>query len=135
MELATACRGWSAALVLPGTGVTVYGVSFFGVGGGSPPTPFGEWSYDFSEEQAQALLEKCPMNAVLVTHSPPYGVVDIDGGGIHRGSTAIRDAILRTNPKLVICGHIHAGWGKHETLGTTTVINAGPEGINFLLAD
>jgi predicted phosphodiesterase len=52
-ELSAACRGWSAAHVLHGTGVTLDGLTFFGVGGGIPVTPFGEWSYDFSEEQAQ----------------------------------------------------------------------------------
>src|SRR5262245_37039631 len=49
-ELAEACRVWPRAYVLHGTGVEVGGVSFFGIGGGIPTTPFGSWSYDFTEE-------------------------------------------------------------------------------------
>jgi uncharacterized protein len=75
-ELTRACQGWSQAHVLHGSGVTIAGVPFFGIGGGIPVTPFGPWSYDFSEEQAAELLAACPAACVLVSHSPPWGAVD-----------------------------------------------------------
>ena len=53
-ELAAACRDWPAARVLHGAGAVVGGVTFFGLGGGVPVTPFGAWSYDFTEEEAAA---------------------------------------------------------------------------------
>lgn len=69
-ELTAACRGWPAAHVLHGTGVDIGGVPFFGLGGGVPVTPFGSWSYDFTEDEARDLLAPCPEGAVLVSHSP-----------------------------------------------------------------
>ncbi|MDX1493097.1 MAG: metallophosphoesterase family protein, partial [Longimicrobiales bacterium] len=127
-ELEEACRGWPDAHVLHGSGCEVDGVAFWGLGGGVPVTPFGSWSYDFSEEEARELLEGCPSGGVLVTHSPPRGHVDVAGGGEHLGSRAVLEAIQRAEPALVVCGHIHACWGEESVLGTTRIINAGPVG-------
>jgi Icc-related predicted phosphoesterase len=128
-ELAEACRDWPQAHVLHGTGVTIQGVPFFGLGGGVPVTPFGSWSYDFTEEQAAKLLAECPTGAVLVSHSPPKGAVDRASSGQSLGSTSVREAIARCRPRLVVCGHIHACAGQHATLGETSVVNAGPAGV------
>lgn len=132
-ELEAACRGWADAHVLHGSGCELDGVSFWGLGGGVPVTPFGSWSYDFSEEEARALLADCPDGAVLVTHSPPRGHVDVAGGGEHLGSRAVLDAIERCAPPLVVCGHIHACWEQQASVGETTVVNAGPGGVAFEL--
>lgn len=128
-ELAGACRDWPAARVLHGDGATVEGISFYGIGGGIPVTPFGSWSYDFSEAEAETLLADCPDGAVLVSHSPPKGVVDRDSSGRSLGSTAVRDAIEETAPRLTVCGHIHGSWGETGTLAGTPVVNAGPKGM------
>jgi uncharacterized protein len=120
-ELRTACRGWSSALILHGSSAVVDKVVFYGVGGGIPVTPFGAWSYDFSEEQAQELLASCPQNCVLVTHSPPKGAVDVSSSGKSIGSTAICDAIERVSPLLVVCGHVHASNGQQAMIGTVPV--------------
>lgn len=130
-ELETACRRWPGAKVLHGTGVTIEGVDFFGLGGGIPLTPFGSWSYDFSESEAETLLRECPPGAVLISHSPPFGAVDVNTRGDNLGSKALRDAILRLQPRLVVCGHIHASAGQTEYVGETPVVNAGPGGIFF----
>jgi len=121
--------GWSAAHVLHGTSVTIDGLPFFGIGGGIPITPFGPWSYDFSEADARTLLADCPEEAVLVSHSPPKNAVDRDSKGKSLGSTAVREAIGETSPLLTVCGHIHGSWGETATIGPTTVVNAGPEGL------
>jgi Icc-related predicted phosphoesterase len=130
-ELAEACRGWPQAHVLHGNGVTIAGVAFFGIGGGIPVTPFGAWSYDFTEEQAAALLADCPAGCVLVSHSPPKGVVDRSSRGKSLGSVAVRDAVLRLRPALVVCGHIHESAGQQAILGSSPVVNAGPDGIEW----
>ena len=128
-ELAEACGNWPQAIVLHGSGITIQGQHFYGIGGGIPITPFGSWSYDFTETQARELLAGCPPGAVLVSHSPPKGAVDISSNGQSLGSTAVRDAIISKSPLLVVCGHIHYSSGKHETIGDTPVVNAGPRGI------
>jgi len=128
-ELAEACRGFPNARVLHGTSCVIGGVTLFGIGGGVPVTPFGSWSYDFTEEQAGSLLENCPAGCVLISHSPPKGAVDVASNGKSLGSTAIRTAIERTRPRLVVCGHIHASAGQTARLGSTLIINPGPQGM------
>ena len=128
-ELLEACQAWPAATVLHGAGTTVDQVDFWGIGGGIPVTPFGPWSFDFTEEAAKALLAGCPPAAVLVSHSPPKGIVDHDSWGRNLGSVVIRETILSRQPRLVVCGHIHAAAGKSAILGETPVVNAGPDGI------
>ena len=132
-ELSDACDGWTAAHVLHGTGVDIDGVPFFGLGGGVPVTPFGAWSYDFTEDEARSLLAPCPEGAVLVSHSPPLGHADTAASGRHVGSAAVLETIERTCPRLVVCGHIHDSWGVRSRAGHTPVVNAGPKGIEWLL--
>ena len=132
-ELIDACRDWPQANILHGSGVTVAGLQFFGIGGGIPVTPFGSWSYDFTEELATELLAGCPEDCVLVSHSPPKGAVDVSSSGRTLGSSAVRKTILRQHPRLVVCGHIHASAGRQATLGSSPVINAGPAGIEWSL--
>lgn len=132
-ELADACRDWPNAHVLHGSGCEIGGVAFWGLGGGVPVTPFGAWSFDLTEDEAEALLSDCPAGAVLVTHSPPYGHVDMASGGEHLGSRAVLRAIERAAPRLVVCGHIHACWKEESRAGDTRIVNAGPEGIHVEL--
>ncbi len=128
-ELRAACAAWPTAHVLHGSGVMIQGIDFFGIGGGIPVTPFGEWSYDFTEEEARQLLSSCPSNAVLVSHSPPHGAVDMSSQGVRLGSRAIYECTQQTNPRLVVCGHIHESAGQMEKVGDTPIVNAGPAGI------
>ncbi|KAA1259226.1 Calcineurin-like phosphoesterase superfamily domain protein [Rubripirellula obstinata] len=128
-ELRLAAATWSTATILHGEGCVVGGVNFWGVGGGIPVTPFGDWSYDFSEEEAVPMLTGTPTGGVLVVHSPPIDTVDHDSKGLIRGSQAIRDAVESKKPQLVVCGHIHSDWGKKIKLGPTSILNAGPQGM------
>lgn len=128
-ELWRACADWPSARVLHGEALQLEGAEFFGLGGGIPPTPF-PWSFDLSEDEAAAKLESCPEGAVLVVHSPPKGYLD-EAHGRHLGSRAILDAIERKLPALVVCGHIHQCWGSEAAIGTTPVVNVGPEGRFF----
>jgi Icc-related predicted phosphoesterase len=133
-ELTEAAACWPQAQVLHGSQITIGGVPFFGIGGGIPVTPFGAWSYDFTEEQAAALLAGCPERCVLISHSPPRGLaVDRTSRGQNVGSTAVRDAVIRAMPRLVVCGHIHDSAGQQELIGSSPVINVGPGGIEWVL--
>jgi Icc-related predicted phosphoesterase len=125
-ELRLACRKHANLHVLHGETHEIDGVKFFGIGGGIPVTPFGDWSYDFSEEEAERLLEHCPENCVLVSHSPPKGALDVSSSGKSLGSTAVRKAIDTNHPSLVVCGHIHESGGREVRLNNTVVVNAGP---------
>lgn len=132
-ELREACASWENAHVLHGSGVVLDGIPFFGLGGGVPVTPFGSWSYDLTEDEASVLLADCPDGGVLVTHSPPKGVLDRDSGGRSLGSTAVRETVERCRPRLVVCGHIHQSGGQEARLGESVVVNAGPDGYSLTL--
>ncbi|WP_372899287.1 metallophosphoesterase family protein [Stieleria sp.] len=128
-ELRSATEDWKSATVLHGEGCEIGGVPYWGVGGGIPVTPFGDWSYDFDETQASELLSGCDEGGVLVVHSPPLDTVDRDSGRRVRGSQSIRDCVLAKRPRLVVCGHIHDDWEKQVKLEESLVLNAGPRGV------
>lgn len=112
--------------VLHGSGAEVGGLRLFGLGYGVPVTPFGSWSCDLTEDRAAEMLAGCEKADILIVHSPPKGVADVTSAGQSVGSTAIRDAIARIQPRLAVCGHIHDSWGKTGTIGATRVVNLGP---------
>jgi len=128
-ELRQATAEWKTAEVLHGNGCQIEGVDFWGVGGGIPITPFGDWSYDFDEQQASDLLSNGPRGGVLVVHSPPLDTVDHDSSGRIRGSQSIREFVESKQPRLVVCGHIHSDWQKQVRLGDSLIVNAGPAGV------
>lgn len=112
--------------VLHGEGMEFEGLQIFGLGGGIPQTPFGEWSYDLSEQDAEALLAGCQHADILICHSPPKGQGDATSLGTSVGSTAILQAVERLKPQLALFGHIHDSWGFRGQIGTTLAANLGP---------
>jgi hypothetical protein len=59
---------------------------------------------------------------ILVSHQPPlyHGdrTFNSDTGRVENvGSRELLDAIERVRPKLVICGHVHGGFGRYEYHG------------------
>lgn len=122
---------WEGAHSLHGTGVVIAGVPFFGVGGETPVTNAAPWNQGQAEADMAQLLTGCPEGAVLVTHAPPLGVCDAQPGEAHEGSAAILTCVERVQPKLVICGHIHAAWGMRGQVGQSAVANVGPKPVAF----
>ncbi len=112
--------------VLHGQGTEFGGLRIFGLGYGVPVTPFGAWSCDLTEDLAEQMLAACKTADILVVHSPPKGVADATSQGASVGSTAIRDAVARIQPGLVLCGHIHDSWGQEGRIGDSRVVNLGP---------
>ena len=55
---------------------------------------------------------------VLITHCPPYGILDVVDGE-HQGSSSLMERVMQIKPKYHIFGHIHEGYGKYEENGTT----------------
>jgi Icc-related predicted phosphoesterase len=125
--LREAATGWSSATVLHGSGTTIEGFEFFGLGAGIPITPW-EWSFDLDDQAATEMLAGCPEGAVLVLHSPPQGHCDAGATGDHFGSPALLRAIEDKQPRLAVCGHIHESWGCTSQIGDTPLHNLGPTG-------
>lgn len=61
-------------------------------------------------------------SSIVLSHTPPYKVLDKCLDGTRAGSKSIREIILKKKPKLYICGHIHEDFGS-AMLGNTLVLN------------
>jgi len=70
-------------------------------------------------------IKKCDKPPIIVSHTPPYGVLDIGRrfGIEHIGSVELRDFVLKNKIPLVICGHVHGYGGYIGNIGKTTVVN------------
>jgi len=117
------------ATYLQDRGVTIEGVRFWG----SPWQPwFLDWAFNLP--RGAALAEKWalipPNTDVLITHGPPFGVLDATARGEMVGCTDLRERILEIAPRLHVFGHIHEGYGV-TTLGTTTCANASNLGADY----
>lgn len=112
--------------VLHGAAAEIEGVKIFGLGGGIPETPFGDWSFDLSDAAAARELAKAEGVDILVTHSPPKGAGDRTSAGLSIGSSSIHAAIERVQPKLALFGHVHDCWGFRGSIGATQCANLGP---------
>ncbi|HIH69294.1 metallophosphoesterase family protein [Methermicoccus shengliensis] len=106
---------------------TLDDVVFMGVGG-SNPTPFST-PFELPEEKIGSILtslmekaEEMGGTRVLVSHAPPYGVLD-EVGGTHVGSRAVAALLGRVDA--ILCGHIHEARGIERVQGTL-VVNPGP---------
>lgn len=125
-ELAAMASAHASLIHLHGQSVIIGGKVFFGLGGEIPARNTFDWNCAETEERATHFLRDMPVGAILVTHTPPFGIADTQKNGVHEGSTAIRQAICDHAPPLVLCGHIHNAWGQTGQLGKTHIHNLGP---------
>jgi uncharacterized protein len=123
--LRAATAGWDDTTVLHGSGTTIDGTPFYGIGAGIPTTPW-DWSFDLTEDEATQLLTGLPNQAILLSHSPPKGHVDKD-----LGSTAVLEAAQAKQPRAILCGHIHEQWTNESHINGTLVHNLGPDGFTL----
>jgi Icc-related predicted phosphoesterase len=98
--------------------------------GYSNPTPFntpGEYSEAGLTQKLNQFAGLSPL--VLICHAPPQGTpLDQVRPGLHAGSTAVRDFLLREQPAHFFCGHIHEAAGIHTAIGKTQSLNVGKQG-------
>lgn len=89
---------------------------------GSPITPLYGVAYGRSSAaDREAIYKQIPEKIdILVTHGPPYGVLDTADGS-RAGCTELRKAVVRVRPRLHVFGHIHSGYGTFATKSTMFV--------------
>lgn len=128
------------ATYLQDGGVLIDGVRFWG----SPWQPwFLSWAFNLQRgAELKAKWDLIPAGTdVLVTHSPPFGILDrvlpqpsrallpaqemktVAAQGEHVGCDDLREALVRIAPRLHVFGHIHEAYGR-EQYGRTTYVNA-----------
>lgn len=90
---------------------------------------YGKWPFMRSEEILYEKFKEIPKNLdILITHDAPYGTSDIcfegwSADGQHKGSPALRDAVLTTKPRYLFHGHLHSSNHEKELLENTEVYN------------
>lgn len=109
-------------------GITLYDFKIF-------CSPFSlkykDWAFMKDHESIGEEWKKIPMDTeILITHSPPYGVLDYMPGSGHLGCNQLRYRIDHmVNLKLHGFGHIHEGAGITEKNGVFFVNAATVGGI------
>lgn len=113
--------------------IEIEGVKFYG----SPwQLPFMNWAFNLPEEELRNKFEHIPDTVdVLITHSPPYGILDSTPAKKNLGSRSLLERVCQVKPRYHIFGHIHDSYGKHiDKNSNITFINSSllDEGYNFV---
>lgn len=97
------------------------------------------WTLKFEGQNPSAMAFTCntleemyekfkylPVNTdILVTHSPPHGILDMTLRDKHVGDPTLMSILTCLRPKLHVFGHIHEAYGKDfKTLHPTMCVNA-----------
>jgi len=103
---------------------------------GSPFTPeFMNWAFMKTPSEIERVWNQIPDGLdILITHGPPFGILDQTQAGFHAGCPKLLEAVQFKRPKIHIFGHIHEGYGRLETKGTT-FINASLCNANYALVN
>jgi Icc-related predicted phosphoesterase len=110
----------SSITYLKDSGADVAGLRFWG----SPIQPaFCDWA--FNRERGEEIAKHWKLipddTDVLITHGPPWGILDRTQEGFPTGCEALADELRRIKPKLHVFGHIHEGYGQEQNNGTLYV--------------
>lgn len=100
--------------------VTIDGIKFWG----SPIQPwFHDWAFNKKRgEEIRKHWELIPSDTdVLLTHGPPYGILDLCAHGERVGCKDLLEVVRDIRPEIHAFGHIHEGYGITEIDGTKFV--------------
>jgi Icc-related predicted phosphoesterase len=96
-------------------GIKIYGTPV------SPP--FCNWAFNREPERIIRYWQNIPTGVdILVTHCPPYGILDwvnYEGDGV--GCPLLRKELERIRPRYHCFGHIHEQYGQKDINGTTYI--------------
>ena len=110
-----------SATVLINESLIIKGATFYG----TPDQPyFYNWAFNRTSKQLVESYSKIPLSTnVLITHTPPFKVLDKVLEGKYVGSKELLDVVHKVSPEVHIFGHIHESYGI-EKINNTTFINA-----------
>lgn len=129
------------ATLLQDSLIEVQGLSIYG----SPWCPeLRGFAYYASDEELIERWRAIPRDIdVLVTHTPPYGYLDLPSSGqAHLGCRHLRAELARIRPRVHAFGHVHASYGScvHDDVqfinaavvgGRTLEVRNGPTMLNL----
>ena len=99
----------AGAVYLQDKTYTIDNINFYG----TPWCPeFMNWAFMKPDYELTHVFSKIPSNTdVLITHTPPYGIMDMVDTRENVGSHALEESMKRIKPAIHIFGHIHDGHG------------------------
>ncbi|KAF8159018.1 Metallo-dependent phosphatase-like protein [Pholiota molesta] len=74
---------------------------------------FCDWAFNYPREEGETLVAKFPKTDILLTHGPPYEILDRTNGGQDVGCEALRARLPDLRPRLHLFGHIHEAHGAY----------------------
>ena len=109
------------AIYLEDSGVIIEGRSFYGTPWTSERSTTG---FKLDKEGLKEKWKLIPKGIdVLLTHTPPFGILDRCKSGTEAGCEELLMELQRIQPKYHVFGHIHDGYGT-EKRGDTMFLNA-----------
>ena len=121
----------SNVFYLEDNGIELDGLYFYGT---PVSKPFYDWAFNRPEELLKQYWAMIPDNTdVLITHTPPYQILDyVPFKNTNEGSATLRTEVLeRIKPKIHCFGHLHESHGITEIDGIK-FINAALLNDNYL---
>lgn len=102
------------------SGVIIEGLKIWG----SPVQPrFFDWA--FNRDRGADIARHWEMipkaTDILITHGPPFGILDETVSGMNVGCEDLLETIRQTKVKLHVFGHIHEAYGVEESGGVKFV--------------
>jgi len=99
-------------IYLEDSSVTINDIKFYG----SPwQINFFNWAFNLDKYELAKKWEIIPEDTdILITHSPPYGILDANKYGELCGCFSLQNHVIhRVKPKAHFFGHIHEGYGQY----------------------
>lgn len=128
-DLSLAKSVLSNATYLHDSEVIIDGLKIYG----SPWTPkFFNWAFNVDRgPDIWKYWENIPLDTdILVTHGPPYGILDKNLAGTFTGCESLFRRVSELSLKLHVFGHIHESYGQVK-IGETLFVNASICDVNY----
>lgn len=116
-------------IYLDGSGAEIMGLKIWG--SAVQPRTF-DMAFTRNRTQLKEAWDKAPSDAdIIVSHCPPYGILDRNVNGEHAGCDVLLRAIKRVGPRLNLFGHIHEAYGvTSKTFDGKTSVFANCSSVN-----
>ena len=117
LELPEHQRKITNAHLLVDRGILLGGLKLWG----SPVTTHADVAFGMPDpNERTGLWSRIPNELdVLITHGPPYRVLDSAPGELHHGGCPqLRAAVIVKRPRLHVFGHVHAAYGTRPSTNT-----------------
>jgi len=107
-------------IYLEDSGIELRGLKFYGT---PVQPPFCDWAFNREEKRLIKHWEAIPEDIdVLITHCPPFGILDSWEGYNPIGSKSLLNEVqYRIKPKVHAFGHSHGGYGVGQYDGITFI--------------